>query len=158
MAVGLADSTDRGLSQDAQAVYESIRWATDYSHTVSIGRPAAELHSAIEEAVEHGHTTDTGERIEAEPSAIRYALDFARTVPVAEPVPDVYVDADGDVCFEWSTGPRKVFALAIGADGTLNFAGLYGYSRVHGVQTLGQNLSPIVVDGIQRALWPQPIS
>lgn len=57
---------------------------------------------------------------------------FLADLPSSAPIPEVDVDADGEVVFEWFYGPAKVLTVVIGSNARLSFARLTGLSESHG--------------------------
>jgi hypothetical protein len=47
-------------------------------------------------------------------------------LPRGTPAPDVWPEADGEICITWDVGAAKTFAMSIGEHGRLNFAGQLG--------------------------------
>lgn len=60
----------------------------------------------------------------------------ARRVAIALPQeisdPEVEIDPDGEVSFDWWTGVRRCFSLSVSGDGLLTFSGLIGQTPLHG--------------------------
>lgn len=54
-----------------------------------------------------------------------YAFRFAQLLPTSTPLPDVVVDDDGEVAFDWGTSARSTFTVSVGRGGLLRFAGLF---------------------------------
>lgn len=48
------------------------------------------------------------------------------------PLPDVEIDDDGDLRFDWWFGKDKVLGLYITRDGKLGYAGILGDKNDHG--------------------------
>lgn len=86
-----------------------------------------------------------------EPSTFMHAYNFLAALPTHTPAPDVAIDPDGEISFEWDGGSRKVFSVSVGSDGTLTFAGLFGHSRVHGLDHFVDSVPTTVSAGIERA-------
>ena len=57
------------------------------------------------------------------------AVRFALSLPSSIPTPEVHVDPDGEVTFEWYEGPRRVFSVSIGSNYELSYAGLFGANK-----------------------------
>jgi hypothetical protein len=62
----------------------------------------------------------------------------------------VGADPDGEISFEWYRGPRRILTLSIGADRRLSYAGLFGSSKVNGVEYLRDELPEPVVANLRR--------
>jgi hypothetical protein len=84
-----------------------------------------------------------------EPSTYAYASQFLQILPANALPPDISVDTDGELLFEWDRGPRQTFSVSVGRDGTLTFAGLLGYRKVHGTEHFREALPLVIADWIQ---------
>src|SRR5574341_303592 len=71
-------------------------------------------------------------------------------IPEAWPSPEIAADPDGEISFEWARGPHWVFTVSVAASGQLSYAGLFGSSRVHGVETFAGTLPEAIVVGLAR--------
>jgi hypothetical protein len=92
----------------------------------------------------------------ADPMSYRYALLFTRSLPGWVPNPEASVDPDGEICLEWDQGRRSIFSVSIGRDGTLTYAGLFGVSKQHGVESFADDIPPEILSGIRRASFNPP--
>ncbi len=71
-------------------------------------------------------------------------------LPSNVPAPEVGADPDGELSFEWYRAPRHVFALSIGPDRRLSYAGLFGANKVNGVEYLQDQLPEPVLANLRR--------
>lgn len=79
-----------------------------------------------------------------------YAHQLIRFFPPALPNPEVGVDPDGEISFEWFKGPREVFSVSIAPNGDLHYAGLFGRNKVHGAESFGDVLPKAIMDNLKR--------
>ncbi|MGQ0813197.1 MAG: hypothetical protein ACT4O1_01880 [Gemmatimonadota bacterium] len=84
------------------------------------------------------------------PATLTYAKHFLGLLPSRFPEPDIYAEPDGEVAFEWDFGPRKVFSVSVSRDGTLTYAGLFGPSKAHGVETMVDRLPDTIRIALDR--------
>ena len=70
------------------------------------------------------------------------SLRFLDMLPGTTPAPEVSVDPDGMVAFEWHEEPRWVFSVSIETNGELVYAGLFGNCKTHGTENFGQAFAP----------------
>lgn len=77
-------------------------------------------------------------------SAHEYARHLMQLLPVAFPAPEIYLEPDGDAAIEWDLGKRRILSVSISRNGTVTYAGLFGNTRIHGVERLD--------DAVPRAL------
>ncbi|MDD5037958.1 MAG: hypothetical protein PHN78_01380 [Dehalococcoidales bacterium] len=78
------------------------------------------------------------------------AISFILSLPSNIPIPDIDVEPDGEVVFEWYEGRRQVFSVSIGARNELTYAGLYGASKAHGVEYLEDEIPSAIMNNINR--------
>lgn len=78
------------------------------------------------------------------------ALRFLQQLPPTIPEPDLAVDPDGMVAFEWINGARKAFSISIGNHGELVYAGIFENCTTHGTEFLDERFPKILVDHLQR--------
>lgn len=75
---------------------------------------------------------------------------FLSAIPEAWPSPEIAADPDGEISFEWARGSHWVFTVSVAGNGQLSYAGLFGLSRVHGVEILAGTLPEAIVVGLAR--------
>jgi hypothetical protein len=109
-------------------------------------------HEALIKAYRESRSPDRDDVDAAavEPTTYRYALEFITLLPTTAPAPDVYADQDGEITFEWDHGPRRVFSVSVGRDGTLNYAGLFGHNKSHGVEHLVEAIPLAILANLAR--------
>ncbi len=64
--------------------------------------------------------------------------------------PEMQEDEDGEMSFEWYAGPRSVFCVSVGKNGTLSFAGLYRDGGLGGKANLTDGLPESFLNHIRR--------
>lgn len=80
------------------------------------------------------------------------ALWFSQLLPTNVPVPDIYVDSDGEATFEWYIAPRQVFSVTVRGNGELVYAGIFGANKTHGTEHLDDELPEVILENIYRVL------
>ncbi len=80
----------------------------------------------------------------------REAPRFIQKFPTIVPVPDIAVDPDGTVAFEWENGTHKVFSISMGDRGELIYAGIFENRKTHGTEFLEDEIPKIILDHLQR--------
>jgi hypothetical protein len=78
------------------------------------------------------------------------ALQFSKLLPMSVPIPDISIDADGEVRYEWYRGSRQVFSVAVRSDGQLAYAGLFGANKAYGAEYFGDELPNAILDNLRR--------
>lgn len=111
-------------------------------------RVISRIHSLAEELSTPGW--DGNQADPMDPLALGKAVEFVRLLPDDLPLPDVAVDPDGSVSFDWIHSPTRVFSLSIARSSRLSYAWLDGADKGHGVSQFdGTYLSPKVLQGIR---------
>jgi hypothetical protein len=83
---------------------------------------------------------------------VAQALTFFRSLPTSLPAPDIAASPDGEISFNWSTGPAHIVSVAVTAEGMLNYAALAGSSRNYGSEVLSDELPKSVTLAIQKVV------
>jgi len=131
--------TDRGVSTDASRVRNQlISVLRAFYDTWYIRHVHQEAHEALREAAtEAGSPNWDGYGAQpVQAQAIVNATRFLRSLPSTVPNPDVAVDPDGEVSFEWSSGPARAFSVSVGNGDIVTFAGINGRKKIHGTDLL----------------------
>ena len=142
----------RAISDEADKLRGLIFHAIEFQNSVTIGEPWRESLMALEEAFEQAREDgwDGYGASRAEYPSYEYAYTFLCMLPAGHHPPDISVDPDGEISFEWDFGPRQIFSVSVGRDGSLTYAGLYGWSKAHGVEHLGETIPESIVRNIER--------
>lgn len=83
------------------------------------------------------------------------ALAFAKRIAhflVAFPAPEVSIDPDGEVAFDWRANPRCSMSLSIGPAGTLRYASIMMGSENYGTEPWRDGLPEAVARLIHRTV------
>lgn len=81
------------------------------------------------------------------------AVKFALQLPASVPMPEVAVDPDGEVSFDWLGQAGKIFSVSIDRNGRLAYAGRFGQnSKMNGVEQVSDICPPEILLGIDRAV------
>ncbi len=147
---------DRAFSDEARI----LRWlnaaAWEFSGSVAVGERqlAAQTTLAAAYAAAQIDNWDGAGSKRVEPSTYMYSDQFLRLLPRGACIPEITVDSDGEILFEWDQGRRRVFSVSVGRDGTLTFAGLFGYTKIHGTEHLREALPSAISDCLGRLSAP----
>lgn len=82
--------------------------------------------------------------------ALTAAFSFLLMLPTLGPTPELSVDPDGRVVFEWYRRPLRVFSVAIEKDGRLTYSGFFGVSQASGVESFENALPEEILRYIER--------
>ena len=143
---------DRGLSDDAGALRKLTITAAEFRNSMTLGEPKRVAQQALDAAciAAQEDNWDGMGSARVAPSTHAYANQFLRILPDDLSAPEISVDTDGEVLFEWGRSPRQIFSVSVGRDGTLTFAGLFGQSKIHCTEHLRDALSLVIAHSLQR--------
>jgi len=83
-------------------------------------------------------------------ATLQGAREFCDALPEEWPAPEISADPDGAISFEWARDPHWVFTLSVAGDGQISYAGLFGASRVHGVEPFRGTIPDAIRAGLER--------
>lgn len=67
------------------------------------------------------------------------------------PMPEVFVEPDGEIAFEWYKERDLLFVISVGGNNIITYAGLFGKkNKTHGTETFTEKLPGFVVQSIHR--------
>ena len=90
-------------------------------------------HALASLAREAGHANWDGYGAEpVDRESLAFAKRVAQMLPMNLPEPEVGVDPDGEVSFDWEWGKRQRLSFSVGPTGTLRYAAIVGGSETHG--------------------------
>ena len=143
---------DRAFSEEARTLDRLIDAASKFSESITVGEPKRTAQEALDVAYKTALVEDwDGEgSARVEPSTYSYAKQFLNLLLGTVPVPEIVPETDGDIMFEWDFGRRLVFSISIGRDGTLTYAGLFGYRKIHGTEHLREALPLVISESFER--------
>ena len=144
-----------GMSKEAIAVQAHVKDAiTHLSNNQSIGARLQEGYRLLEEVAEE-HDEPNWDGYGALPiniASLRKAYEFIQILPLSLPLPDIEVDPDGEVSFDWYDDSGGVFSVSLGESGRLTFAGAFGRKEVHGVDHFDDEIPMPILIYLQQLL------
>ncbi len=75
---------------------------------------------------------------------------FLQLIPTTLPFPEITIEPDGEIAFEWYEGPRMILSVSVGSDNALTYAGLFGINKTHGMEYFGDELPATILSNLQR--------
>lgn len=84
------------------------------------------------------------------PASMEYAEKFINLSTNFTAKPDIYIDPDGEICFEWDAGKRSVFSISFSSDGFLTYASLIGSTKNHGVIPFKEDIPAFVEEIVSK--------
>jgi hypothetical protein len=149
----LGTHTDRGVSKEAKEIRNRLEDVhKEILKSLSLGESYKDSLSALCEIAGQADVSnwDGYGAEQANSLAIQQAFRLLRTLPATFRSPELSVDPDGEISFEWYMEPRRVFSISIGPHGELSYAGLFGRSDAHGTEYFGDELPKPIVDNLNR--------
>jgi hypothetical protein len=149
----LGAHTDRGVSIEAKEIRKRIENVLEeLLKSQSLGESYKDALSALYEIADQAAVPnwDGYGAVQANSLAMQQAFRLLRILPSTFRNPELSVDPDGEISFEWYLEPRRVFSISIGPHGELSYAGLFGRSDAHGTEYFGDELPKPIVDNLNR--------
>jgi hypothetical protein len=147
----LSDNT--GMSEDAGqlgALFETIH--KHIRKTVTLGEPIRNAYIALQEAFAEGSVEnwDSYGAKAVTQQTYEQARKFLESLPPTVPMPEISLEPDGEVAFDWFREPSRVFSVSIGEKGELTYAGVFGKNKTHGVEIFQDDLPKVIMDNLSR--------
>lgn len=150
-----APLTDRAVSETAKLLRKE---SAERSQSSYLELPLLELERCLREVYEEAREPNW-DGYGAKPvkpntyfNARKILFAIADTVVPLSKFSDIGVNAepDGEIAFEWYIEPYKTFSLSIGLGDKLTYAGLFGLSRVNGVDYFRDELPEAILNNLKR--------
>jgi len=145
---------DRGVSRDAKTIADRLTNVRDKikSQNVSFGRSFSQVHQEIETLLDETSESnwDGYGATAAKTDSYIEAQRFLNSFPTSFPLPEVSIDPDGEFTFEWYKDPDNNFSISFNEESELNYAGLFGINKTHGLEYFGDEIPEIILDHIKR--------
>ncbi|MFH0926838.1 MAG: hypothetical protein V1872_14610 [bacterium] len=81
------------------------------------------------------------------------AYKFISLLPSSIPVPEITVEPNGIVAFEWHKDKHQVFVASMNNRKKISYAGILGPNRAYGVEYFGESIPQIVIEHIKRLYY-----
>ena len=126
-----------GVSEDALRLQNA--WVDSleaWIHSSAMGAQYMRVQNALASLVgEAGRANWDGYGSQpVDRESLAFAKRVAQMLPVTLPEPEVAVDPDGEVSFDWESGRRQRLSLSVGPTGTLRYAGIVCGSEADGTE------------------------
>jgi len=122
--------------------------------TLSLGSTRQEaykqLYQVFEECRDSGWDGYGAEPISFE--TYEKAKQFVAALPRSISAPQISVEPDGEISFEWYSNPSRVFSVSVSPKNELNYAGLFGASRAYGTEVFYDEIPEVVLVNIRRVI------
>lgn len=115
-------------------------------------RNRVERERAFNELAAIGSLTEKNnpDRGNLHPRVSQLACRFLNTLPSAVPAPEVGLDPDGEISFEWIVSKNKQLVVSLSPDGLLSYAGIYGRASKHGKEQFDDTVPQEIISAIRR--------
>lgn len=80
--------------------------------------------------------------------AVRLILDL----PIDLPVPEVSIDPDGEIAFDWNLGQRRALSASVGGEGRFTYATIAGAAEASGNEYYASGFPSTLLEGLRRIL------
>ena len=78
------------------------------------------------------------------------ACRFLNALPSVIPTPEVGLDPDGEISFDWIVSRDRQLTVSISPEGELNYAGIYGAAVKHGRELFDDSVPHEIIEAIRR--------
>lgn len=143
-------TTNRGVSHDAEVLKESIDITR--SKMQSLANDDYDVRNELIGALKNC-STDNWDGYGAKAlclASYEEAFRFYLKLPITTPYPEVSVEPDGEIAFDWFNGPNRVFSVSIGSNCLLSYAGIFESGKIHGTEFFGDELPQEILHNIKR--------
>jgi hypothetical protein len=141
-------SVNTGSSPESRTLE---KWVTEVCHHF---RRRAERDKAFNELArvveQMGEDWDGYGGVKAAPGVSPLACRFLNTLPSSLPTPEVGVDPDGDISFEWFVSKDRQLVASLSPDGMLNYAAVFGVATKRGLEEFDDSVPNEVIEAIRR--------
>ena len=79
--------------------------------------------------------------------AYEEATRFIVLLPTLTLIPEIAVDPDGEIVFEWRNG-HNAFSVSVGVSGCLTYGGIFGTNKVNGLVRFGECIPKVITDNL----------
>ncbi len=140
-----------GTSSEAKSLTDKIVRISDHlSKNARIGSKYAILEGVYREAnIEDwdGHGAMAADR-----KSYILAKEFLNQLPNNISTPEITVDPDGEISFEWFISNKKLIILSIGEKGNINYVGVIGKNCQKGEEYYNQQIPQTIMELFKRIL------
>ena len=110
--------------------------------------------AARRDLVELFHESPGMEEDTMAPATLARAQHLLDTIPSGFPVPDIALDPDGEVAFDWIRGDRTMVSVSIGSDGDPSYAAGLADGTAYGFLRWEERFPVALTDLLRRLYYP----
>ncbi len=150
--------THGGRSEEARSIERALPWRQQrLAEVLAYVAPQRQLLREIEE-VFADCSTPNWDGYGADPvDVMTYAtaVEFLMLLPMGIPAPEISVDPDGDIAFEWSRDRDTIFSVSVGSQRMLVYAARFGWATTHGTEPFEGEIPLAIRMNLYRISAPQ---
>ncbi len=148
--LGLLSSDMRpGVSEEAHTLKERIDTVLrSMFQSVTLGKPLEILKEVYVESSQDNWDGYGASAVGSD--TYSESKRFLHLLPTTIPSPEITIEPDGEIAFEWFAGPRRVLSVSVGSDNIMTYAGLFGINKTHGTEYFGDELPATILSNLQR--------
>jgi hypothetical protein len=140
---------DKRFLEQGRIARTAAIWAVKSAHAPAplvFDQLVSEIHEVARESLVMGF-------VPANEDTQQMAIKFAKLLPTSITAPEIGVDPDGEISFDWLGASNKIFSVSVDSHGRLAYAGRFGEKqKINGVEQLLENCPPEIIRGIKRAV------
>jgi hypothetical protein len=147
--------SQHGVSEDALRLQNAwVNSLEEWTRSSVTGAQYMRIQDALASLVqEAGQANWDGYGSESvDRDSLAFAKRVALMLPVSFPGPEVTVDPDGEITFDWECGRRQRLSLSVGPNGTLRYAGIVGGSETYGTEPWRDEIPETIVHLLQKVV------
>ena len=139
----------------SQGISDDAKWLENRDQTIGMHSTDALSYNGLRDELLDlflEHRTDDWDGYGAKAAteeALAAAFTFLNMLPTTIPRPELSVEPDGSIVFEWYQRPGRVFSVTVEKDEQLSYSGLFDSSQTSGIESFEEN-SPEVIELILR--------
>jgi|SRR6185503_725783 len=148
-----APVSQSGVSEDALRLRQG--WQNVLATivgSVAMGSQYYRLHGALADLAQESAVLNwDGHGAQAiNLEALGFAKRIASMLPISLPVPEVSIDPDGEVSFDWRVNPSRSLSFSVSPSGTVRYASVIGSSESFGSEPWREGLPESVASLLQK--------
>ncbi|MEX1014876.1 MAG: hypothetical protein WDZ80_07000 [Candidatus Paceibacterota bacterium] len=146
---------NHGISDDAKSVTDQLSEvkADIKRESITMGKSFSDLQDELDLILDESQDNNWdgyGSKAVIYDSYLE-AQKFVDGYPISSMVlPEVSIDPDGEISFEWYKNPEYCFSISFSGDEILTYAGLFGINKINGSEYFGDEIPEIILENIKR--------
>lgn len=146
--LSFSPSSSTALSPTAESLSRALSEAFSSRSSVMVRGPQdvrRDLLKAMTAAADDG--------VFVTPDAYERASCVLSALPAKFPKPEIVVESDGEIAFDWDAGARRLLSVSVGDSAMLGYAALVGPEPTHGKVAFA-GAFPVALTFLLRRIYP----